>query len=667
MAIKITKGEARGYLKEYVLTITSPSKGKQYVCPLCGSGTGRNKSGAFSISDDGTTWRCFSCDEHGDVFDLIGRIEGLDNYVDQMKWFESWKGMLVTSDNDLAPAKPTLKTTTTNYITYFKTAAKRIDETSYHRGLTAETLQRFMIGFDPAWRHPDVSSKVPTSPRLIIPTSSESYIARDTREEIPEDARKYAKQKAGTTHIFNAIALQRATRPIFVVEGEIDALSIIDVGGEAVGLGSVSNIDKLIDLIKSKRPEQPLVIALDNDKVGKERSEQLAKSLQDMNIPFYRENPAGSCKDANEALMTDREAFTETIGQIYHRLTMTAEEREAEERAEYSRRSAANFIDSDYGIMREIERSKGSTVYGTGFTFLDDMLDGGLYEGLYIIGAISSLGKTAMIMQIADQIAQQGGDVLYFTLEMGRFRLMARSISRLTAQYCLEQGGDMRNAKTARGILDGRRYVGFTKPSGQQVPPYTSDDMRTIKEAMRQYKEYADHLYIYEGHNDTGVDDVEQAIKDHIHFTGRTPVVVIDYLQILAPHDPKATDKQNTDYTMNSLARIVREYRLPIISISSFNRESYKGKSGKEADMTSFKESGLIEYGADVLIGLQLHGTGESGFDVNASKRQDMREIEAVILKNRDGKTGTKSYFNYYPAFNLFRNVSGAMDFTDEV
>jgi replicative DNA helicase len=60
------------------------------------------------------------------------------------------------------------------------------------------------------------------------------------------------------------------------------------------------------------------------------------------------------------------------------------------------------------------------------------LLDDGLYEGLYIVGAMSSLGKTTFVTQIGDQIANNGTDVLIFSLEMSRYELMAKSISRLT-------------------------------------------------------------------------------------------------------------------------------------------------------------------------------------------------------------------------------------------
>ena len=64
--------QLKGNLRSYVEQITHKSKGaNMYVCPLCGSGTGSHSTGAFSIKD-GTSWKCFSCNKGGDIFDLIG-------------------------------------------------------------------------------------------------------------------------------------------------------------------------------------------------------------------------------------------------------------------------------------------------------------------------------------------------------------------------------------------------------------------------------------------------------------------------------------------------------------------------------------------------------------------------------------------------------------------
>ena len=73
--------------------------------------------------------------------------------------------------------------------------------------------------------------------------------------------------------------------------------------------------------------------------------------------------------------------------------------------------------------------------------------------------------------------------------------------------------------------------------------------------------------------------------------------------------------------------------------------------------MEAFKESGSIEYGSDVLIGLQFKGAGESNFDTMAAKRKDPREIELVILKNRNGATGNKINMEFYPLFNYFKEI----------
>jgi replicative DNA helicase len=70
--------------------------------------------------------------------------------------------------------------------------------------------------------------------------------------------------------------------------------------------------------------------------------------------------------------------------------------------------------------------------------------------------------------------------------------------------------------------------------------------------------------------------------------------------------------------------------------------------------MEAFKESGAIEYSSDVLIGLQLEGAGEDNFNATEEKQRDPRRVELVVLKNRNGSTGTKLEYNYYPRFNYF-------------
>lgn len=527
-----------------------------------------------------------------------------------------------------------------DYTAYFKECRARIGEISYpqERGLSADIIERFMLGYDPnytrgtggrAWK------------ALIIPTGRGSFSARNID---PDAEKKDRYRKQGASSIFNRKALQKADKPIFVVEGELDALAVITVGGEAVGLGSTANYRAFLRAVEAERPSKPLIIALDNDTDGMKTAEELITGLEKAGIPSYRLNPYGEYKDAGEALLNDREGFTAAITNAAH----IEEAALQEEKEAYLRGSQVSNYIQDF--INGIAESVNTPCVPTGFNGLDGALDGGLYEGLYILGAISSLGKTTLINQVCDQIAQSGTDVLIFSLEMSRTEIMSKSISRHTLQEVLSDQNQRKpdtdkdklrisQAKTARGITDGKRQIN-----------YSPAEAALIKRSIIAYSKYADKLYIREGVGSIGVMEIREAVDKHILFTGHRPIVVIDYLQILAPYSDRATDKQNTDKAVLELKRISRDYKIPVIAISSFNRVNYK----EAVSMEAFKESGAIEYSSDVLIGLQLKGAGDKGFDPTAAKSKDPREIEAVILKNRNGKVGSRIPFKYYPLFNYF-------------
>ena len=290
-------------------------------------------------------------------------------------------------------------------------------------------------------------------------------------------------------------------------------------------------------------------------------------------------------------------------------------------------------------MLKIIAEGGGHPCIHTGFAQMDAVLEGGLYEGLYTIGAISSIGKTTFVMQMMDQIAQSGIDVVVFSLEMARVELIAKSISRLTLADAVASGGDMKSAKTMRDIMAGSRFTSFDK-----------DEQIAIEKAFTTYSQYAGNIYIHEGNGDVGVRQIRDIVDVHIKHTGKLPVVAIDYLQILAPHSERLSDKQNVDRAVSDLKRLSRDYKIPVLAISSFNRQNYK----ETAAMESFKESGACEYGSDVLIGLQLAGVGGKSFDLTAEKKKNPRVVELVILKNRSGIVGDVVTFDYYPAFNCF-------------
>ena len=633
-------------LTEYVESITDHSrKGnkKAYICPLCSSGTGRNATGAFTITPDGNSWKCFACDKGGDTLDLIGYVEGIDDYNSKLTRAGELFNMTIdvparehqnqdkTAQN--TDTRNSIHTPTSgNYLAFYKQANDNIQATNYpeKRGLSKAILDRFKIGYVENWKHPNAPENVTGSPRLIIPVTQTSYLARDTRDNIPDYQKQYAKTKVGGSDIFNGRAfIDDLDKPIFIVEGEIDALSIMEVGGVAVALGSTSNAKKLAGMVRDKQLERPLILALDNDSKGRKAQAELEALLQAQKTPYtVAVLTEGAIKDPNEMLIKNREVFT---GRVEDAIKNARDDKE-----KYLETSTDNYVQD---FLNGIADSVNTPSISTGFPILDKCLDGGFYEGLYIVGAISSLGKTTLVSQIADQVASRGHDVLIFSLEMARSEIMAKSISRHTVMEVLQTGGDMKNAKTVRGITAGNRYE-----------KYNSTERELIKNAVQTYSGYAKHIYITEGVGDLGVNQIRATVEKHTRYTGNTPLVIVDYLQILAPANERATDKQNTDKAVMELKRISRDFKTPVIGISSFNRDNYNNA----VSMQAFKESGAIEYSSDILIGLQLKGAGQKDFDATEAKSKNPREIELVILKNRNGKTGDKVPFQFYPMFNYF-------------
>ena len=632
------KSQIENYLKQKGIDTRKPFK--------CLNPTHADKNPSMSYDSKRNKAHCFSCGADYDILDLIGLDYNLSDSKDIFnKAYEIYhitikgkvnkKEFIEFSETIKKEDKTMQNTQVQDYTAFYNEAHSHIGDTDYPaiRGLSKETIDRFNIGYIAEWKHPNPNPdkpQPPPSPRFIIPTGRHSYAARDIRESVDKNFRYI---KVGEAEIFNGQALETAQRPIFITEGEIDALSIIEAGGEAAGLGSTQNTHKLLDLLRDHKPIQPLIIALDNDEAGEAAAGKLTEGLKSLNIAFYKRNPYGDHKDANEALIADRQALTAEIQEA----EQEAGDLRREERREYLKNSTANYIAA---FINDIDSSVNTPCIPTGFNKLDIALDGGLYEGLYVIGAISSLGKTTFITQAADQIAKAGNDVLIFSMEMARSELMAKSISRETYQLTLPKGETWK-AKTARGITAGKRYQ-----------DYKQEEKEVIYKAIREYAAYAKNIFIIEGAGEVGAKQIRETTEKHISITGRRPVVIIDYLQILSPYNERYTDKQNMDKVILELKRISRDHKLPVIAISSFNRMSYKGEVKEEA----FKESGTIEYSSDILIGLQVKGA-DKDINITEEKKKNPRDIELVILKNRNGATGITLLYSYNTLFNHFSEI----------
>jgi replicative DNA helicase len=389
-------------------------------------------------------------------------------------------------------------------------------------------------------------------------------------------------------------------------------------------LNSTSNAHKLLERLEQKPTPAPLIICMDNDTAGEKAKETLTDGLQQLNISYTIEDVSGNHKDANEAIVADRQTFKKTVGAA----------------VAHAKRPDNTKAYIDLLMGGEIEKFRAGCNRKTGYANLDkDCNAGGLYSGLYILAAISSLGKTSFALQLADQIAAAGTDVIYFSLEQSRLELVTKSLARITAQQDIERAANslaIRKGKVTEQVLD----------------------------AAEQYKAATgDRLSIVEGNFNCTVSFIGEYVQRYVTRTGCKPVIFVDYLQILqGDPDRRQTTKEVMDTTVTQLKRMSRDLDVTVICISSVNRTNYL----TPIDFESLKESGGLEFSADVVWGLQLQCLNEDLFDnaqtkikekrqrIRDAKAENPRKIELVCLKNRYGISSFSCYFDYYAAHDLF-------------
>ena len=287
----------------------------------------------------------------------------------------------------------------------------------------------------------------------------------------------------------------------------------------------------------------------------------------------------------------------------------------------------STFFKEKFGT--KVEEMKEYASRKTGFANLDS--EQIFTPGLYVLGGLPALGKTTFAWQLLEQMARQGEKCVYCSYEMSEFELYTKSAMR-------ELFSRDRNTKlTSAGIRRG-------------------DETRTLKEILVEFGEIGIDLTVVEM-QEQDIDDLIFGLRKYC--VEKAPVIVLDYLQIVPVRRREASAKQGIDEIVRKLKNFQRETGATFIVISSFNRQNY----GQQVAFESFKESGNIEYSADVVWGLQLYATRElkegatnqNREIISKAKEANPRQVELKCLKNRQGKNYS-CYFKYYAAVDTFES-----------
>ena len=597
-----------------------------YVCPVCGSGHGSKKTGALSLHSRDGRWiaRCFAGNcftEKGqdtlgalrtitgkserEVFDMCGYRLGdtppAASQVQKNKQPEPDRRQVADFSKQIGQWVKSLP-------------GSRGEQYLISRGFTKETMERFMLGYDAA------------EDAVTIPYNKRGSLYTKRRINPRSEQPKYDKPKG--THfrpLYNPAALQEDA--VFIVEGELDAIVIMQCGGTAVALGGAYNQSPLIDAIKEHPTNAAMIMCLDNDATGTAATATLAEKLEAVGcfavngtkaIMGDQEDKEASdyCIDPNSVLlMYGQERLAEAISAVVAEAKHNRDVFLSETEAKRDKVGGAGAVDSFLDAV-QTERFKPMP---TGITDIDLAIGGGfIRQQLVTLGAAPGVGKTALTQWIFETMAKHGTKTIYLNLEMSREQMIARSLSRIC-----------RVSPTK--ILQGYSW---------------SDDERSaVMSAAQRYKDEIAGNLIYNPEScSANLDSIlecceAEAIREEAGG-GCAPCVVIDYLQLVTGRD-REDAAEVVKRAVKELKDFAIKHNTIVYAIIATNRAS--NKTG-ETKLESGRDTSALEYSADLALGLSytlcLDRKGQTAKSKDELSEEDLKLVTLSILKSRFGRAG---------------------------
>ncbi len=267
--------------------------------------------------------------------------------------------------------------------------------------------------------------------------------------------------------------------------------------------------------------------------------------------------------------------------------------------------------------------SGAATGISSGFRDLDS-LTGGLHDSeLVILAARPSMGKTALATNIAAHVAVEANVcTLFVSLEMARLEL---------AQRMLCSRGKIDSSKFRSGHICSSERQQLVKTSSEmsQAPLFIDDSpSRTITEiaaCARRLKRKSD-----------------------------LGLLVIDYLQLIEPDDPRNPRQEQVAKIARRLKGLARELEIPILCLAQLNRQAEATKDNRPR-LSHLRESGAIEQDADVVMFIhreEYYHTLEVAQDKELTGKADL-----IVAKQRNGPTGDVK-LTWLQKFTKFENRS---------
>ena len=245
----------------------------------------------------------------------------------------------------------------------------------------------------------------------------------------------------------------------------------------------------------------------------------------------------------------------------------------------------------------------------SGFIGLDSKTNGFLKSALIVIAARPGVGKTALALNIAENLmkAKNGVPVLFFSMEQPGQELLVRLIGSLS---------DVSQSELTRRRLSSQAQAQIDSTIG-----------------ILRSNDWNRRLLI-DDRSTLTVTEIQKQARAVKRQVGSLGLIIVDYIQLMHPTNRFQDESRTRELAQISggLKQIARDFDVPVIALSQLNRESDKRTDGRPR-LSDLRDSGAIEQDADVVMLLYRE-------DIAKDREEHDGTAELIIAKNRHGETG---------------------------
>lgn len=293
--------------------------------------------------------------------------------------------------------------------------------------------------------------------------------------------------------------------------------------------------------------------------------------------------------------------LTELLSEIEHKLQKVIEIKKTD--VLQAPVTIAKIFKKTIRTIDKLAETKNSvTGLPTGFTELDKLTSGLQPANLIILAGRPSMGKTTLALNIAEHILlNTKKSIIFFSMEMQAEQLAVKllaSLSRINIQ----------NLSTGK---------------------ITNEDWKKLSTNISLIA--AKKLFI----DDTGSlnpMEIRNKIQKTIRKSGKTSLIIIDYLQLMKIQSTKETRTTEISEITRSLKTLAKELNVPILVLSQLNR-NLEQRQDKRPVLSDLRESGAIEQDADLILFIYRD-------EVYNQNTKNKKEVEIILGKQRNGPTG---------------------------